>query len=282
LGIGLLDDFVELRPRAKFGLQLALAIGVCSGLGLSVSNLGEIFPGTIIVLPMLGLPIAVLAYASLMNAMNMADGIDGLAGALAITSFASLALAASLGGAPETAWMALATVGPVAGFMLLNARLFGSTQARVFMGDGGSMLIGFSLATISIIYTQWLAVVPPVVALWICALPLIDGLAVIVRRWASGRFMSSADKDHLHHLLFARGLSVNRVVLIEVTMASACAAFGIGGWIAGAPEWVLLLAFIFTLTAYVWWSGRVWRRSPTVTGARADAPRSPAQHSRVS
>jgi UDP-GlcNAc:undecaprenyl-phosphate/decaprenyl-phosphate GlcNAc-1-phosphate transferase len=270
--VGLADDIAELRASIKFASQVVIASGTAIVAGLTLPYLGEVLPGVEITAPWLGLPLAVLAYASVMNALNMADGVDGLAGSLAVVAFMGLALAASMGGAPDAAWIALAPAAAIAGFLSLNARVFGRRCAAVFMGDTGSMLIGFLLATVAIIYTQQLRVVPPVVALWICALPLMDGLVVIVRRRVTGVPPTAPGCDHLHHLLRTKGWGVNAVVVIESALATVFAAVGLFGWQTGMPSWLLVLAFVGTLIGYAAWSKRAWRDAP-LPGLVADAIR---------
>jgi UDP-GlcNAc:undecaprenyl-phosphate GlcNAc-1-phosphate transferase len=257
--VGLVDDMTELSAGIKFTLQLTTAAVTIWTSGLVLPDLGGVLPGLRIELPWLGVPLALLAYGSLMNAINMVDGLDGLAGTVSLVSFIGLGLAASLGNAPEAAWMAFAPAAAIAGFLVLNARVLGRRHAFAFMGDAGSMLIGFLLATLGIVYTQAMGVVPPIVALWICALPLIDGLVVIVRRRLTGAPTTAPGCDHLHHLLHARGLGVNAIVAVEGAAALFCVAVGLGGWLAGAPEWVLAGLFVATTCGYAIWSKRAWR-----------------------
>jgi UDP-GlcNAc:undecaprenyl-phosphate/decaprenyl-phosphate GlcNAc-1-phosphate transferase len=263
--IGLVDDVIELRPAQKLAAQLLIAAALAMGAGMALPYLGEVLPGYQLNLPWLGVPLAMLAYASLMNAINMKDGMDGLAGSVATVSFAGLGIAATLGGQPDSAWMAFGPAAAIVGFVTVNARLFGRNHALAFMGDSGSMLVGFLLASVAIVYTQVMGVVPPIVALWICALPLMDGLIVIVRRRLMGGRSTRAGCDHLHHLLLAKGMSVNAVVATEATAASVLAGTGIIGWQGGVPDWFLVLAFVATLIAYAIWTRRAWRLGPQPT-----------------
>jgi UDP-GlcNAc:undecaprenyl-phosphate/decaprenyl-phosphate GlcNAc-1-phosphate transferase len=260
--IGVMDDALNLRPAHKLAAQSLIAAALAAGAGMALPHLGEVLPGYQLSLPWLGLPLAMLAYASLMNAINMKDGMDGLAGTLATVSFVGLGIAATLGGATGSAWLAFGPAAAVAGFLTVNARLFGRRHAMAFMGDSGSMLVGFLLASVAIVYTQVTGVVPPVVALWICALPLIDGLVVIIRRRLTGTPSTKAGCDHLHHLLLAKGMGVNAVVATEATAASVLAATAIVAWQSGVPDWFLVMAFVATLLGYAAWTHRAWRLGP--------------------
>lgn len=197
------------------------------------------------------MPLTVFALVGVMNAMNMADGLDGLAGALALAACLNFGAAASLAGhAPEFAAISIAA-GAAVGFLLFNSRSPWRARAAVFMGDTGSLLLGLLLA--------WFAVrlaiaerpaLAPIAAVWIVALPIGDTVTIMLRRLLRGKSPFSADREHLHHILLALGLSAGQAVaaLFALSCALGFAALA-AGW-AGVPDYVLFYLYVAGLIAW--------------------------------
>jgi UDP-GlcNAc:undecaprenyl-phosphate/decaprenyl-phosphate GlcNAc-1-phosphate transferase len=272
--MGLLDDRAEVPASRKLLAQCVLAgIAAMFG-GLALPSLGQWLPGLVATVPALAIPMAVIGIVAVMNAMNMADGVDGLAGTIAAGAFLWLAVAASLGGAGiYEVGLSLSAVAALVAFLGFNARWFGRARAAVFMGDAGSLFIGFLLAAVAIHYSQVLRAVPPAVAFWICAVPLLDGLVVIVRRRLAGSRAMAPDCSHLHHRLLRRGHSVNTVVALEGGMSFAFGGIAVAAWRAGLPHWIMIVAIPFAAAA--WWAWTGWLvRAPDVPPNRvaADVP----------
>jgi UDP-GlcNAc:undecaprenyl-phosphate GlcNAc-1-phosphate transferase len=198
-------------------------------------------------------PLTIFAIVGVINATNMSDGMDGLAGSLAVVTGAGLlALSASGNPAgPETGALVV-FLATVAGFLAFNLRIGGRAHARAFLGDAGSALLGVVLAYLLIRLSQGPAApVRPVTALWLFAVPLFDAVGSMLRRMGRGRSPFLADERHYHHYLRTAGMSVNSALAVAAGAAVACALVGIAGQRAGVPERWMFGGFMFLFAAYV-------------------------------
>ena len=205
--LGIFDDLRGATARSKFTVQLAVAAGMY-GLGFRIDEIATPF-GDPIQLGILALPFTVLWISGVTNALNLIDGLDGLAGGVGFLALAAtFALAASRGDA-LVMLLTAAVAGALLGFLFYNWN-----PASIFMGDTGSMLLGFVLATTAIRVNHEsstaVALLVPIVALGV---PIADTLLAIVRRAVRGAPLFSADRGHIHHRLLDRGLTHRRAVL---------------------------------------------------------------------
>jgi UDP-GlcNAc:undecaprenyl-phosphate/decaprenyl-phosphate GlcNAc-1-phosphate transferase len=217
---GLVDDIRGIRPRTKVLVQVAAALAVYA-LGVRVDSVSLM--GLHFVLGWLALPATVLWIVGVSNAYNLVDGMDGLAGGLGIIAFGALATAAWLLGNADVLVIAVVLLAALAGFLPRNFN-----PARIFMGDSGSLFIGFVLAVVAVegsLKAQ--AAVLVVVPLFALAIPLLDTLAAMLRRWLRGRPISEADARHIHHRLLALGMSQRDAALVLYLAGAAFAALGV-------------------------------------------------------
>ena len=219
-GLGLLDDFHNLHALLKFVLQIAAAALVTvGGFTISFVNIPSVGPFS---LGIFSYPITIFWIITISNALNLVDGIDGLAGG--ISGIAALALGVSgfLQARATPALMAFALLGAILGFMLFNY-----PPARIFMGDSGALFLGFTLAVIPLLRppgsTSLGSLFAPATVL---AVPILDVVAAIVRRVREKRPIYSPDKEHIHHKLLALGLKDTTILPIVyafcIYMAAAC------------------------------------------------------------
>lgn len=276
LALGAIDDHRELPALQKLGIELVVVAVALAAAGVTLGHLGMLLPGIEVHPLWLGWPIAVFGVASVLNALNMIDGVDGLSGGISFAGFAALAAAAGLAGDAALMQMALVPCAAIAGFLGYNLRFPGRPAARVFLGDAGSLSVGFLLGVYAIVICQNTSV-PAITTVWAVALPLLDGLTVIQRRSARGVSVTQPGADHLHHLLRAWGLGATAIAAAETGLALAFAGLGIALWQAGAEEWVSL--FLLLLLALVFRAGsdRAWqmlreRQADTRSPIRADDP----------
>jgi UDP-GlcNAc:undecaprenyl-phosphate/decaprenyl-phosphate GlcNAc-1-phosphate transferase len=217
-GVGLVDDFTTLGPRQKLAFQtIAAAIVMGSGHLIERLTLG----GTTVQLGVLAYPITFAWIIGLTNAFNLIDGIDGLAAGIAVIAGTTCAAILVWRGHSAEAMLLAALVGAALGFLVYNF-----APASIFLGDGGSLLFGFVLATTAI--TGWqkgATALAAGVPLLIFALPLADTLSALLRRarrGGSGRItvggllarIAEPDREHIHHRLLALGWSTRRIVLL--------------------------------------------------------------------
>jgi UDP-GlcNAc:undecaprenyl-phosphate GlcNAc-1-phosphate transferase len=218
---GLWDDVRGLSPLAKLAAQCAAAALVFSfGFRIEVLSIGL---GSEAQLGAWALPLTVFWIVGVTNAFNLIDGLDGLATGIAIVALATtLAVALALGNL-EVAIVCVALLGALIGFLRYNFN-----PARIFLGDSGSLFVGFMLAVLSVhgslkSTTAVLAIVP----LLALAIPLLDTLLAIVRRWLRGTPLSGADARHIHHRLVAIGLTHRHAVIVLYLVAMALAMLGV-------------------------------------------------------
>jgi UDP-GlcNAc:undecaprenyl-phosphate GlcNAc-1-phosphate transferase len=181
----------------------------------------------------------VVATVGVINSMNMADGLDGLAGTLALVTLSVTALLA-FGAHAELSEIALITCSALVAYLAFNAPLPGRHPgARIFMGDAGSMMLGLLIAWLMIALSQGPErAFPPITALWLFALPLLDTLTVMLRRVLRGRSPFSPDREHLHHVLIVAGYSKRMVVVIAVGAALLFAGLGLTMLHLGIADYV--------------------------------------------
>ena len=212
--VGVVDDRFDLNWKLRIGAQAIAAVIMMYIGGVSVQQLADVVGVHAFSIGILSLPVTVFVVVGMINALNMSDGVDGLAGGQALVSILLFACFALYAGNVLTAERLLTTAGAIVGFLVWNMRRPGLPRAKVFLGDAGSTVLGFMIAWTSIRLSQNpLHPVSPVLGPWTIAIPLVDCCALIVRRWRQGRSPFAADRDHIHHLLLDAGYSPRTVTL---------------------------------------------------------------------
>lgn len=207
---GLADDLTNLSPRQKFvGEFVAAGMAVLMG-DICVTNLGDPFGLGIIELKYLSIPFTVVGIVGVTNAINLIDGLDGLAsGVCSIASIAFIVLAYNSGNNLLFS-LAIATLGSTIGFMRYN-----NFPAQIFMGDSGSLLLGYLMGCFSVMLAEGgTTVVSPYLPLIILGIPILDTVTVMVLRKKAGKRLFVADNTHLHHRILGLGADHKFTVLI--------------------------------------------------------------------
>jgi UDP-GlcNAc:undecaprenyl-phosphate/decaprenyl-phosphate GlcNAc-1-phosphate transferase len=209
--VGLVDDSFEIRPLLKFAGQL-VAIGVVLAFGVQIGRVSLPMTNVVFQLPeVIAVPLTVLWIATIVNMVNFIDGLDGLAagvGGISALTFSVIALSLDRGPMGITAAV---LAGAAFGFLRFNFH-----PASIFMGDAGSMFLGFVLAVISVQgVLKGAASVALIFPLLVLGLPFIDLFVAVVRRWRKGMRFYEASRDHLHHsLVLEAGFSQRTTVLL--------------------------------------------------------------------
>jgi UDP-GlcNAc:undecaprenyl-phosphate GlcNAc-1-phosphate transferase len=255
--LGALDDRHDLRVRVRLGVQIAAILTVMVTTGVYIHTLGHIF-GYELELGWLGMPLTLVAVIGLLNAFNMMDGIDGLAGGLTLVSIAAISLFAgstALHGAKTM--MALMTAAALP-YLATN---LGFTGRKIFMGDAGSMVIGYLLAWILIHLSQQPGtLLSPVDVLWCVALPVLDTLAVMYRRLRQRKSPFKPDRGHIHHIVMGFGLSPRATLIVLISLAAAIAFAGKVASTLGLGPGANLAAFCLFMVTYIAIVERSWAR----------------------
>lgn len=205
--LGLYDDVHSVGPYTKFAVQGVAAIILFAG-GLRILDLPVLF-GARHLAWYIGLPITVLWVIGITNAFNLIDGLDGLAAGSALFSTFIVFVAAISSGSSLVSLLTIALAGAILGFLRFNFN-----PATIFLGDSGSLFIGFMLSALALEGAQKaptaIAVAIPVVSF---GLPILETSLSVLRRLISGRPLFTADREHIHHKLLQQGLSPRQVVI---------------------------------------------------------------------
>lgn len=219
--LGLRDDVKGVPPGTKLAVELAVA-GLLYAAGLRVDAVALPLLGTF-QLGGLSLPVTLLWTVGVTNAVNLIDGLDGLAAGVAGLAAAATSLLALLGGSPLVALVAAALAGAAAGFLRYNFN-----PATTFMGDTGSLFLGFLLAALSLKLQQGPSTTVGLLAsALVLGVPIVDTTLAVVRRALRGASIFGADRGHLHHRLLAGGLSHRAAVLALYAASLTLAAGGV-------------------------------------------------------
>ena len=257
--VGLLDDLHELSARARFAAQI-LAVLLMAGWGeVYLQSFGPLLGTWSLTLGWLAIPVTVFAAVGVINSINMVDGMDGLSGTIILICLLGLAVAGDLAGSERHLPLIVVCASAVCAFLMFNIRWGGAS--RVFLGDAGSLSIGFILAWLLIDLSQEPAqVIHPVTALWLLAVPLMDAVFVMIRRLHKERSPFSAGQDHLHHLFLRAGFSVNQTLTVIAMLAVSLASLGLWAqWLELAQHW-RFAAFIALSVTYYGILHRAWSR----------------------
>lgn len=260
--LGIYDDLRGANAWKKFAVQFAVA-GLMYALGFRIENVSTPF-GTDLHLGWLGLPVTLLWIVGVINAMNLIDGLDGLAGGVAFFAVLTCFAISYVRGQTLLVVFTAALGGAILGFLIYNFN-----PATIFMGDTGSMFLGFILAVTSVKTGQkgatTVAILVPIVAL---GLPLMDTALAFARRVIRGQSPFTADKDHIHHRLLRLGFSQRSATLFLYGFCIALGLLAFSLTISRGRETGIILGVVaITVAVFVRWLGygamRVteWRNS---------------------
>lgn len=258
--MGAVDDARDLPAKFRLATQVALGALLTFGSGISLQSFGDLFGFGDIGLGLFGPFVTIAAVIGATNAFNMIDGIDGLAGSLSLIALVFLAIlfGASTGFTLELA-LSLGIASALVPYFLANLRV-PPFRKKIFMGDAGSMFIGFAMVWLLVNGTQPENMAfRPVTALWVIAIPLMDMVAIMVRRARKGQSVMKPDRDHLHHIFMRAGFSDREALVMITAIALAFAGIGLAGEYLRVPEWAMFTAFIGFFVMYDWALSHAWR-----------------------
>ena len=228
MGVGLWDDVMGMRARNKFIAQFVVAAIAVLFYGFTIYHLRLPHFG-FVELGWFGIPFSLFWYLGMVNAINFLDGLDGLVAGYTVIAAVALTVISLFKGQYLVAITTCAIGGAAAGFLPYNYN-----PARIFMGDGGSLFVGFVLATVGVMGTEKQAVaISLLVPLLILALPILDTAKVIARRLHKGAPLSGADREHVHHQLLDLGLSQRQAVLL---IYAVCGVLGVVAIVLSLPK----------------------------------------------
>ncbi len=236
--LGLYDDLRGANARIKFTFQIAASI-LLYAFGFRITQIWHPFGG-IIDLGWWGMPLTVLWLVGICNAFNLIDGLDGLSAGVALFALLTVSIAALVYGHPIVVLLAMALAGATLGFLRYNL-----VPAHIFMGDSGSLFLGFMLAALSIQGSQKsataVAVAIPIVSF---GLPIVDTFWAIVRRLLGQRPIFTGDHEHIHHMMLKRGLTTRQVVIL---LYGICALFALFSLLFLNPQGKIMGLALFAI-----------------------------------
>ncbi|OLQ90960.1 hypothetical protein BIY22_18865 [Vibrio panuliri] len=256
LAIGFFDDKYQLSAKFRLILMIALSYWIVVIEKVTLFYLGSLIgDGDTALTPTLAMLFTIAAIIASVTAFNMIDGLDGLLGVLSSVSLFSLFIVFHLAALESYALFCAGFI--IAMLPYIACNVFSQQKHRVFMGDAGSALVGFTIVWLLLFATQpnrivgsSNGVIKPVYVLWFIAIPLMDMVLVILKRAVRRQSLTCADRTHIHHLLLECGLSAKKVLLL-LTGVSLCLA-GVGLWchFSATPQFVCLVVFVITFLFY--------------------------------
>ena len=239
--VGVFDDFQQIHAGLRLLIQYVAGALLATYGGIAIDNVGNLLAFGDIYLLLLTIPLTALSVAGLSNAYNMTDGIDGLAASTIALPLLALYCLAIDNRHPEAEFLMLMLI-PLGVFLIFNLGPNNNLLPKVFLGDGGSITLGFLVTASLVHFSQgdW-AVIEPVTALWMVTVPLMDMLATMLRRYRSGRKVMDADRSHLHHTLMDMGFTPRQTLTILVVYATGGIAVGLA--LEAVPAYVNLAVY---------------------------------------
>lgn len=245
---GVFDDRIHLNATMRLFVQYGSGALLATYGGIAIHNVGNLLAMGDIPLLFMTIPLSALSVAGLSNAYNMIDGIDGLASSMIGLPLLVLYSLAVASGHPMANNLLLMLV-PVLVFMCFNLGPNTRWLPKIFLGDGGSVTMGFLVTACLVYFSQGdNRVILPVTALWLVTVPLMDMLATMLRRVRNGKKLMDADRSHLHHTLMDMGLSPRQTLVLMVTYAGLCAMAGLA--LENAPESISLLIYFLLFLSH--------------------------------
>ncbi|HCG6789358.1 TPA: UDP-N-acetylglucosamine--undecaprenyl-phosphate N-acetylglucosaminephosphotransferase [Vibrio parahaemolyticus] len=257
--VGAIDDKIDLSFKIRMGVQATLSIIMMKVAGIELHSLGNMFGIGEISLGWSGTLVTILAVIGAINAFNMVDGIDGLLGGLSIITFGALAFLLQVDSQHGPAYLCIVIIVAMLPYIFMNLGVLGR-ERKVFMGDAGSMMIGFTVIwlLLGVSQTEGTPLMRPVTALWLIAVPLMDMAAIMIRRIRRGDSPFKPDREHLHHIFQRLGLGPRQTLVTICLISAMYASFGIYGEATNIPEVTMLMLFIAcfivysVVLAYIW------------------------------
>jgi UDP-GlcNAc:undecaprenyl-phosphate/decaprenyl-phosphate GlcNAc-1-phosphate transferase len=250
--LGLIDDLYDVPAQLRFLLQFLVAFVVVIFGGIEIQTLGNLLGFGPISLGPFAAPVTVLCIMLIVNAVNMLDGIDGLAGSVALVATMAFGVLAFSEGMRDLAIFSMLLVAGLLGFLVFNLRTPWRARASVFLGDSGSMMLGFWLAWMAVAITQMpgSGVAPATVAL-ILIFPAGDLFGVFGRRLRLRRNPMYPDRGHTHHILIRAGCTVGQAVTLLILVYALWIGLAVQCHFRGCPEWLQFAVAAVVFLVYV-------------------------------
>lgn len=259
--VGILDDRLNMKVGLRVAVEVTAALMMIYGGKLWVGSLGNLLGVGELYMPVwFSTPFTIIAVFGITNAWNMIDGLDGLVGTITLIALASFYLLTH-GSAPNNVVTTL-LIGGTAAYLLFNL-MSSRLLPKVFLGDAGSKLIGFSLVWLLIDSTQsgefTRMQLPAVLALFVVGLPLMDMVATTVRRMRKGMAPFQPDRTHIHHILQHAGFTQQEILLLIGVLTIVVNLLGISMYLLKLPAWIQFGMFLVIVVLYFLTVEHAWK-----------------------
>ena len=236
--IGAIDDAITLPTITRIITQVSVVLIMIYGAGLQLADIGEPFGTGVISMGRFAVIFTVVVSLTMINAYNLVDGLDGLAGSLATIALLSVAIVAGTDNIFGPA--ALVAVAAIAGFLVFNFPVSWNRSVRSFMGDAGSTLLGLTIVWVTLGISQGAErVISPVHCLWFAAIPVFDCLSCFVCRLLKKKSPFTPGRDHFHHSLRRGGFGIRSSMAVLAGFQLVYATIGLLGHFTGVPDAVM-------------------------------------------
>lgn len=266
--IGLIDDKFDLSVKLRISLIVAISIWLVTYADIKIHDLGDLMGFGNISLNHIEILFNAIAIVGAVTAFNMVDGLDGLLGGLAIVTLSSLGLLFAIKEQYDLLLFCGIIIASIIPYVCCNLDLLPKKKMKIFMGDSGSLFIGFVIFWLLIEGSQNhhinnpLNVVHPlhpVTVLWIIAIPLMDMTYTMIRRIRKKQSPFKADREHIHHVCDRLGLSSLQTLLLICTLASLFSIIGLIGEIFHVSEMIMFISFIMVFIGYYLCFTHIWK-----------------------
>lgn len=225
---GSFDDRFDIHYYIRLAIQFIVAIMLIWGANTQLTNLGNLFAYGDIKLYSLSIPITIIAIIGMINAFNMIDGIDGLSGGLALISCIGIYILIGNQISDGAENILLLMIGALSAYLILNLHIFPKWTTKIFMGDAGSMVIGFTITAFLIRYSQESKqLIYPSTCLWLVAIPLMDLVSTFIRRIRHKKNPLRPDRTHVHHIFIRAGFTKTAAMMLIVLTQAIFVSIGI-------------------------------------------------------
>ncbi|MCE3238508.1 MAG: rfe [Gammaproteobacteria bacterium] len=249
--VGLLDDLRELTPRIRLYAQVIAGLLMTLWGGVYLHTFGNILFLGEINLGIWGIPVTLFALVCIINAINMIDGLDGLAGGVSWVQVLLLLLFACIEHRFKDAYVLAIIAAAILAFLCFNFPWTRKKKASIFLGDAGSMALGFCLVWFTVSLSQGEGAVAPVVMLWVMIIPIFDFCGVVTLRLLQRKPLMQADRQHIHHWLLGRRLTERTVSIILSSVGLFSGSLAFIAYKIGMRHSILFFVYIFLFIAYL-------------------------------
>lgn len=246
--LGIYDDLIDLRPRIKLFIQLLLVTFTIILSGVKIESLGFLFglPYSLDI-GLLTIPFSIISVVGLMNAFNMIDGVDGQTGSISVVAIVGIFLFGLDKADPDLYKILLIFLSGLIAFLIFN--FTPNNKMKIFLGDGGSLLLGFIISFALIYCSQILKLFSPSFALWCVSIPLFDFFSVVILRKIKNHKILIANRDHIHN--FLETFNYSKVFSTFLTSASGLLLLCLGYYLEVNFPSLSFLIFLILFKIYL-------------------------------